>query len=76
VRACDGGIEMNDKLTSYQAVVLTGYTGILMCSFSEYHADVEARLGYPVFTHQFGDEEFTKKLKEIYQEEFLSLVEA
>lgn len=67
---------MNHKLTTYQAVVLTGYTGTLMCSFTEFHADVEARLQQPVFTHQYGDEKFTQQIKEMYEEEFMALIGA
>lgn len=67
---------MNHKLTTYQAVVLTGYTGILMCSFTEFHADVETRLQRPIFTHQFGDDKFAQQIKEMYEEEFMTLIGA
>lgn len=63
------------KLTLYQAVVITGYTGVLACkNFSDFQGDVEKRLGYGVFTHQFADKEFAKELKELYREDFLALI--
>lgn len=63
------------KLTLYQAVVITGYTGILACkNFSDFHNDVEKRLGHGVFTHEFADIDFKHKLKELYKKDFFSLI--
>lgn len=61
-------------LTQHQATVLTGYTGILMCDFSEFHGDVEKRLGRPVWTHEFGKEEMTEEVKEAYKEDFFAML--
>lgn len=59
------------RLTLEQAIIITGYTGILMCPFSDFHADVEKRLGRPFWTHEFaGSKEY---LKEFYKEDFLKL---
>lgn len=59
------------KLTKEQAIVITGFTGI-MCtpSFSIFHEDAEKRLGRPVFTHEFA----ALDLKDYYREDFLALV--
>lgn len=62
-------------LTKEQGIVLTGYTGLLMCSFSDFHEAVEARLNRPVFTHEFGDKEFSQELKSIYKSDFMSLIQ-
>ncbi|MNW06634.1 hypothetical protein D3C71_2030750 [compost metagenome] len=64
---------MNEMLNKYQATVISGYTGILMIRFAEYHADVEKRIGRPVWTHEFGNKEFSKEVKTLYKEEFLSI---
>lgn len=61
------------KLTKEQAIVISGFTGITCCSFGLLHEDVEKRLGYPVWTHQFGDEEFSDKVKALYRGDFLAL---
>lgn len=63
-----------EKLTKEQAIILTAFTGIMMCEFSDFHGDVEKRLGHPVFTHQFGDRPFTEKLKDVYRDDFLKLM--
>jgi hypothetical protein len=62
------------KLTKEQAIVITGYTGITACNFSDFHGDVEKRLGHPVWTHQFGDKQFAKKIQELYRADFMEMV--
>lgn len=61
------------ELTLEQAVVISGYTGLLACSFDEFHKDVEERLGRPVWTHELGRQALWDELKEIYKSDFLAL---
>lgn len=61
------------KLTKEQAIVISAYTGILCCDFSLLHKDVEKRLGNPVQIYKFADRDFEKKLKKLYQEDFISI---
>lgn len=66
---------MAQQLTKEQAIILTGFTGILCVSFSVFHEDVEKRLGRPVFTHEFGDRPFFEgEIKELYRNDFMTLV--
>lgn len=60
-------------LTKQQAIIVSVYTGFLICKFSDLHEAVEWKLGYPVLTHQFGDKAFADKIKEIFREDFLKL---
>ena len=46
---------------------------MLCCPFADFHEDVEKRLGYPVFTLQFGSEDLMSKIKEIYRKDFSEL---
>lgn len=62
------------KLTLEQAIVLTGFTGILCCKFSDFHEDVERRFDRPVFTHMFGDKDFDEVIKEEYREDFMEMI--
>jgi hypothetical protein len=62
------------KLTKEQAVILMGYTGIVLCDFNDFHKDVEERLGRPVFDVMFGSEEFMEKLKPYYEADFFALL--
>lgn len=65
---------MAQPLTKEQAIILTGFTGMLCGSFSQFHEDVEKRLGRPVWTHEFADKDFTAEVKEAYKEDFISIV--
>ena len=64
-----------NKFTKEQAIVITGFTGKLACKFADFHEDVERRLGRPVFTHQFGDKDFSNKIEELYRADFLAMVD-
>lgn len=62
-----------DKLTIEQGIVISAYTGFLCCEFSAMHADVEKRIGHPVWTHQFADKEMREKIKELYKADFIAM---
>lgn len=64
---------MTQRLTKEQAAIITGFTGIVVCNFSDFHKDVEIRLGRPVWTHEFGHKDFEEKLRDLYQDDFLSI---
>lgn len=60
-------------LTKEQAIILTGFTGVSMVKdISDFHEDVERRLGRPVFTHEFVD--CAKEIKETYRADFEKLI--
>jgi hypothetical protein len=65
---------MMNQLTLEQAVVLSGFTGVLMCRFDHVHRDVEKRLNRPVWTHEFADQEFVDQLKKVYRDDFMVLI--
>ena len=63
-----------DKFTELQTLVIIGYTGVLACNFENFHADVEKRLNSFVFTHQFGNKDFSEKIvKNLYRDDFLRM---
>jgi len=64
---------MTPKLTKEQAIIISGYTGFLICRFSDLHEDVEKRVGRPVWTHEFGDEDFFEEVKNLYHDDFIAL---
>lgn len=64
-----------DKLTMEQAVVVSAYTGVLVCPVDKMHAEIEKRLGKPVWTHMLGDEKFVEEVvKPAFRADFISLV--
>ena len=63
-------------MTKQEAIIVMGFTGVATVSFGEFHGDVEKRLGHAVLTHQFGDEGFAEKVKELYKDDFISMCES
>lgn len=61
------------KLTKHQAIIITGFTGILCGEMSDFHADVEKRLGRGVQTFEFGIKSFMDELKGIYHDDFTKI---
>lgn len=59
------------NITKQHAIIITGYTGILACDFSDFHEDVEKRLGRPVYTHEFVA--LKADIKELYEKDFSDL---
>ena len=63
-------------LTLEQQCILTGFTGLNLCgSYSSFLTDVSLRLGRSVFSHELGDEDFAKKVKELYTDDFMRMMQ-
>jgi hypothetical protein len=61
-----------EKLTQEHAIIISGFTQALcVSSFGDFHADVEKRLGRPIFTHQSPS--FADEIKAAYKDDFLSI---
>jgi hypothetical protein len=56
-------------MTKREAIVLTAYTGILLCNLEDYYEYVEKLLGRPVFTHELADKKTVDEIKEGSKEE-------
>jgi hypothetical protein len=61
------------KLTKEQAAIISGFTGILCGEFSDFHADVEKRLGRSVQTFEFSLKEFMTEVKKLYKADFIEI---
>ena len=62
------------KLTNDQAVIISGFTGILCGEFSDFHADVEKRLGRGVQTFELADKKFwNETVKPLYASDFIEM---
>lgn len=62
------------KLTKEQSTILSAYTGYLCGDFVDLHEYTESLMGRSVWTHEFGDERFAKKLQELSKPDFLELL--
>ena len=56
-----------------ECAIVSAYTGLLCGEFSWMHEYVEELFCGPVFTHQFGNKDFTARLKEMSKADFIKL---
>jgi hypothetical protein len=61
------------RLTREQAAILALFTGITCGPFDDVQRLGDELMGYPTFTHQYGNEEFVDDLKNRVREKFLAI---
>ena len=69
--ATEGSSQMISK---EDAVVLSAYTGVLMCDFADLHTYIEQKLERPVFTHEMASDDLQKELKKASKADLLSIL--
>lgn len=60
-------------MTKQEKIVVSAYTGVLMCDFSDLHEYIEKKLGRPVWTHELASEEVQKEIRQKAKDDFLEL---
>jgi len=60
-------------MTKQEAAIVMAYTGIMLGKFSDFHGYAEKVMERPIWTHQFGNKEICKELKEKAKEDFVNL---
>lgn len=60
-------------MTLEEKVIVSAYTGYLMCDMSEVHKYVEELLGRPVWTHEMAIPEVQAKIQEKARQAFLDI---
>lgn len=71
------GKDKMQTLTMEQAVVISGYTGVLACPFDVLHGEIEKRMGRPVWTHELGSHEMMEtEIKPKFKADFLAMIPA
>lgn len=61
-------------MTKNEGAIISAYTGIMIGDFHDFHAYAEKKIGRPILTHEFTNEEFWKELKEKTETDFLKVV--
>lgn len=51
-------------MTYQECVIVSAYTGYLMCDFDDMHKYIEEKMGRQVWTHELADKGFLRKLRE------------
>lgn len=58
-----------------EKIVVSAYTGVLMCNIDDLHKYIEELLGRPVWTHEIANEKMQAEIKEKSKAEFLEICE-
>lgn len=64
-------------MTKREKIIVSAYTGVLLCDFDDLHRYIEEAVGRPVQTIELGlgGEEILEKVKAYSKEEFLEICE-
>lgn len=62
-------------MTEREKIIVSAYTGYLMCDFGKMHSYIEEKLGRPLFTHELADDSVWKEIKESIKKDFIELCE-
>ena len=60
-------------MTKHEKIVVSAYTGVLMCDFDDLHKYIQEKLGRPVWTHELAAESVWAEIKEKSKEDFLAI---
>ena len=60
-------------MTKQEKIIVSTYTGVLMCNFDDVHEYIQKKLGRPVFSHELADKDIQKEIEEKTKEDFLEI---
>ena len=60
-------------MTKQEKIVVSAYTGVLMCDFDDLHEYIEDKLGRSVWTHELASEAVSAEIKEKSKADFLAI---
>lgn len=60
-------------MTKQEAIVVSAYTGFLMCDFNDMHEYIEKKLGRPIYTHEFALDLIQNEIHEKVKPDFLKI---
>ena len=60
-------------MTKQEKIIVSAYTGYLMCDFSDMHKYIEEKMGRPVWTHEMGDKKMQSVIHQAVKPDFLAL---
>lgn len=61
------------RMTTAEKIVVSAYTGYLMCDFDLMHQYIEKVMGRPVYVHELDSEAFNHELMEKVKPDFLKI---
>lgn len=60
-------------MTKEEKIIVSAYTGVLMCDFADLHEYIEKLLKRPVWTHELADHHVMEEIKAKSKPAFLKL---
>ena len=60
-------------MTKQEKIVVSAYTGVLMCDVDDLQNYIQDKLGRPVLTHEFASKEVWEEIREKSKDDFLSI---
>lgn len=60
-------------MTLQEKIIVSAYTGYLMCDFSHVHKYIEEKMGRPVWTHEMAAGSFFEEIQKRAKPDFLKL---
>lgn len=63
-------------MTKHEKIVVSAYTGILMCDFSDMHKYIEEKLSRPVFTHELALDSVQAEIREKVKADFMDICQS
>lgn len=60
-------------MTKHEALVISAYTGCLLCKWDELHCFIEKKLGRPVLTHELASPDVLETLRKKLKPELLEI---
>ena len=61
-------------MTKREAAIVSAYTGSLCGDFGTMHEYIEEIMGRPVFTHELGNREMAKDIRDQSRQDFCAIV--
>ena len=50
-------------MTKEECIIVSAYTGFMLCEFDDMHKYIEEKLKRPVWTHELADEKVVKEIR-------------
>lgn len=60
-------------MTEQEKIIVSAYTGYLMCDFDKMHRYIEEKLGRIVFTHELADRAVLEEIRKELKDDFIKL---
>ena len=60
-------------MTKQEKIIVSAYTGVLMCDLDDVYEYIQKKLGRPVFTHELANKDIQKEIEEKSKEDFLEV---